>query len=704
MSAKALCKAIPRILMVVVALNLMLSAIAHGQWHPSEGIFTNTVDWICSTPKGILAIRSPYEFRSTDDGKTWTYLPTSRTRSASFYQSGPVIYNIADSLFRSTDWGESWKFVSAWPGVVDKRHPLTQAHDTLFVSTLTGPYFSIDGGQNWAIVPYTTGGKVMMYSFDDAMIMIESGHSETILYRSLDGGKNWEHYETILSDDVPTDFVKHRGKLFATAFNGVYVSTDQAKTWLKLDVIGTNFVKLLDAGAVLYTLESGRIHRSLDTGATWASCSLPMGQFATTLAFDGSKLFCGSAGTGVWTSTNTGDAWTAPGSTGYTVKSIFETSDGLIGADDSLGFLRSRDFGQHWVREDPEGLPNIGSVRFGGSDTLIFAISDSDGIYRSTDAGHTWKLSYEGLKFQNQHVICDGLVNVFGKTFLFGPSMGFGPGLYRWDNDSLKWHLVNWTATNDILFVELKSIGNALVVAATSGPTLRSLDTGKTWLRDTLHWPTSIGLDGTIYNIVQDRFAMYGLGSEQAVYRSQDSGLTWTQFVIEPKPGYIPIVRGLFGTKGHLVAYEYDGLWSSSDGGATWVSISEGLVTPPLSMIESSGVLVASTWGYGQWWIGNPTSNVKVKRLPQAVSINISAAPQPASHILNVTYHCDDSPIREILLFDDIGRNVWSASDLSTEGQAGTVLINVAPFSSGVYHLIVRTTDSARSIAIMVSH
>ncbi|MCB0637905.1 MAG: glycosyl hydrolase [Lewinella sp.] len=176
-----------------------------------------------------------------------------------------VMTSHGDGVYRSLDAGKTWEHL---PGLEDARHiagiaihPQDPAHLYVAVqgavhgpTTTRGVYESQDGGQTWEhllFVNPTTGAADLsmdprnprilfaaMWDHQRTPWQVRSGGPGSGLYRSRDGGKNWEE----LTDGLPAEM----GKL------GVAVSPANS------DVVYAN----IEAG-------QGGVYRSNNGGDTW---------------------------------------------------------------------------------------------------------------------------------------------------------------------------------------------------------------------------------------------------------------------------------------------------------------------------------------------------------------------------------------------------------------------------------------------------
>ncbi len=183
---------------------------------------------------------------------------------------------------------------------------------------------------------------------------------------------------------------------------GIHKSTDSGASWTKLAVQPGNLrVKALlfnpTTPGSLYTVTYGSgIWKSSDSGASWSACTngAAASFYAFSLAIDPAGiLYAGTEG-GIFTSTNGCTSWSAVNS-GLTVDAakppVVITVDGssLYAGLDGLGVWKKVDTG-NW-EDKSSGLPANSRVKgiVKGATNLYAAIYGS-GVYRSSDSGASW--------------------------------------------------------------------------------------------------------------------------------------------------------------------------------------------------------------------------------------------------------------------------------------------------------------------------
>ncbi len=207
----------------------------------------------------------------------------------------------------------------------------------------------------------------------------------------------------------------------------------------------------------------------------------------------------------------------------------------------------------------------------------VFYIGQVDGgVWKTTDAGRTWSPIFDGQDTQSIGAIAvapsdSSVVYVASGEGLHRPDLSVGDGIYR------------------------------------------SADAGKSWvhlgLREGEQIP-ALAIDPTNANRL---FAAvlghpYGPNAERGIYRSEDGGKSWTKVlgkdentggsdvVIDPKNPqvvYASLWDARLGPWEDKNAYEstHGGLFKSTDGGATWKPLTNGL---PADLVQINVAIAAS--------------------------------------------------------------------------------------------------------------
>ena len=365
-------------------LSIALSPINH-----------NTV-YICSSEKGV--------FRSTDGGDNWEDinegLEVRGIKTMTIDSLSGIIYlgTYYGGIYRSLDNGDHWekisfniKLTSCTDIAVNQRYP-----DSVYVTARNGFYRSVDGALSWEHVElcYPTCEKVtrsiQIDPIDPDYIYVGlypyGGEGQGGIYRSTDGGRNWEFFNNGLPPDIYYDEIiavmrnNENRRLFLTSNNGLYRSDDFGESWtLCEDGLPTcGYFNTIAASPAnnnyIYLGEKRgysdqRLYKSIDCGLTWEPIStIDGGIIAHYIACDSFDP--------------------------YTAYITFDT----------LGILKTTDGGNRWIDINANLPLDVDYVSMSGiminpyNPDNIFVCVQGKGIFISNNGGLHWDDFNEGME------------------------------------------------------------------------------------------------------------------------------------------------------------------------------------------------------------------------------------------------------------------------------------------------------------------
>jgi hypothetical protein len=263
---------------------------------------------------------------------------------------------------------------------------------------------------------------------------IWAGGDSNNVYLSTDNGNTWSSFS------IPTIYPYHvtsiavnpaNGYIFASAFDGLYRSTNNGVNWELVYSGYTVYDILITQSEEIYLGLSPGISRrviySSDMGNTWINknTGLPSETINCLLQETDGTLYAGTTNRGVYISTNGGDNWSMSSRNTYTTATV-------------LGLT----------------IANDGS---------IFATTTVDGILRSTNKGSTWIQVLTGMYFTSDRIICSPKTG-----YIFANNNAISPIVYRSTDLGAKWYKIhNGLPINEALSVLVPV--RALVVNPTTG-------------------------------------------------------------------------------------------------------------------------------------------------------------------------------------------------------------------------------------------
>lgn len=438
-----------------------------------------------------------------------------------------------------------------------------------------GVFKTTDGGATWTnmgLAEVRRIGRIAVDPVSPQRVFVAAGGNwyqrdlNRGIYRSVDGGQNWERVLNVSDDTGGIDVVidpSNPNRVFAA----LWQRQTSGHTWY---VNGSN---------------SG-IYRSQDGGTSWTrlTAGLPAssGRIGLAVAPSNPQVVYASindAGisSGLYRSTNSGDTWTkmsnsADNGRGYYFSKIrTDPNDANKVYWLSLFIYRTTNGGSSFQTiGDIEVHPDIHALLIGPGTRLV--AGTDGGIYQSEDSGSTWQF-ISGLPITQ---IYDLGVDVSQPGRLFA---GF--------QDNWVWRTAtggpfSWTGVltgADGLQCEVDPTDPSKVYAEfQNGAMFRSIDGGDTWENATSgfsgrkNWNVPITLDPFVPTTLYT-------GSIQ-VYRSTNSAASWS--AISPDLTFHPheshtqsLVRDTI-TVVSVSPADNRILWAGTDNGNVWVSADAG--------------------------------------------------------------------------------------------------------------------------------
>jgi photosystem II stability/assembly factor-like uncharacterized protein len=531
-----------------------------------------------------LGARHTGVFKTTNSGASWRYagLTGLSVTALAIDENGSTLYAVAGyegdqgdfgtvTLFKSLDGGQSWTPAESGvpsdcdPGdlIVDPQHA-----GTLYVTRCGRVFKSTDAGETWGLS--STGlsslfaGSLAIDPQDASIIYVVIDQYDqslaTRVFKSVDGGQNW-------SEATSAPLTGYAG--------GSLIVDPRDSNTLYLQVIGP--------------FGQYGVSKSVDGGRTWTMPTVSFGWYSGgSLAIDPrnpNTIYV--SGLGAFKSLDGGESWT----TIYAPPAHFRAvlvdpqTPGVIFLAGGTGVLKSTDEGASWsaLSSGLRAAPIFSAAIDPQSPDTLYAGTYS-GVFKSTDKGRTWAAASAGLKFDiyANEVVTLAIDPQTPSNLYAGVNGDGGCGsLFKSVDGGM-----NWSRTGPMyscpLAVVIDPQSPSTVYAATwdgevGYGVLKSIDAGETW--------TSVGFGKRSSAVAalaldpRDSQTLYAgiealTGGNSTLVKSTDGGFTWNSTTLS---GYVSAIALDPQSPGAVYAVAQGFLWKSSDGGATWLDLSDRL-------------------------------------------------------------------------------------------------------------------------------
>ena len=598
-----------RSLAAFLALCLLFSpARAHT---PHDDVFNVALSPNFAEDGTVYTLTRSSVLKSTERGANWRRMVKGLDNIAMLVDlelasDGETLYvsSLGEGVYISTDAGESWRNASQG---LDDLHiaQISAAPDNpnlAYAMTVRGALFlTQNGGAQWAPVEGPFGTLTALLAGERGALLV--GDAQGRLFQNNGLGAQWEKLHEIDGEGPITAIALHDASAIAlgTAAGQVHVSgaedggfmtskSSMAKDAVTALAFSPNYAR--DKRLFASTWETG-VYCSANAGKSWRACDKNLttdtqakglgrpsfGELALSPNFAKDKTLYVAAFDGLFASNNRGGKW-----------ALIET----FPADYLIGIAASPNF---------------------ADDSQLLLTNMLWGIYASEDKGDTWRSM--NTRVLNDYARGNGFTRLFNPVY----SPGFATDrtvftstwyeIYKSSDAGATWREIEPVAEewwgekgHHALSMALSPnfADDMTVIAGTNwGKIIRSTDAGESFNAVT----DAKGNAGAV--VFSPNYANDGIvlvGDVQGVHRSVDGGETWSfAQITDPDRFYEPVISPAylsdeldgftfflnlerekvlstvlaispnFATDGTAFAAGAEGLFRSSDAGATWTAV-----------------------------------------------------------------------------------------------------------------------------------
>jgi photosystem II stability/assembly factor-like uncharacterized protein len=564
---------------------------------------------------------------STDGGRTWAEQPVGTGADLWAVQFVGAQHGVVcgDSVvFSTSDGGATWSGVTPPAALAPAGFSGVEIVDAshLGVATADGAVLrTADGGATWTRSPLGDYAGSVACDFTDAVHGYAVGDGG-LIWKTADGGATWSQLAPFADSSSELSKVafwdarhgwawaysqrSQEMSLLATSDGGAHWRTSPGVSWVDdLVPTGKSSAWVLYSGYALW-LEPVLMQHTIDAGRHWEDTSVSVPASPHALAVRGDDL-C-AVGDAVILSDDGGKDW-LPASSGQApwISGIAVRPGGDLWATDFAGSLLHSSDGVRWSEQAlPERWSaSLRAVTFAdadhgwavGSDSLY---GENSVILATADGGATWAPQQSNLSGPLAGV--DFLDARTGWTISDQPNP-FGSGantcIQRTLDGGETWiplFVASNASLSAVQFLDADTgwAAGAYGPADGSGkPTLFSTTNGGfTWTKHALpkEAPVMTGLqfvdasEGWAVGTAYDDATQAETGW---AFHTTDGGTTWTR--VEALSDSLPTVVHFVDAQHGYVGGD-NGVWSTSDGGATWVQVAPGYGIYALAATDTAHV------------------------------------------------------------------------------------------------------------------
>jgi photosystem II stability/assembly factor-like uncharacterized protein len=356
---------------------------------------------------------------------------------------------------------------------------------------------------------------------------------------------------------------------------------------------------------------------------------------------------------------------------------------------------------------------------------LLYAGTDTGGIYASTDFGLQWFEKNNGIT--NKKIVALVLKD---SVLIAGVGDGFGGALFVSKNDATSWQVPSGNY-NGFLFC-LAQQGNHILAGTWYG-VAKSTDNGETW--NTIS-TTGLPSNASVTALLASGTTIFaGVSSSSVggtgIFRSTDNGDTWVDkstgivnksftaivqvgntLLAATKGGGVYastnngdswttantglgslMVNCLFAKGNNVLAGTNGGIFLSTDNAATWTNIGTGLPANTIvNSITTCGSFLLVGTDTTVW--RRQTAEVITHTPASPIGASVSVYPNPSNGVFTIDVPANTT---KITVTNPLGQTVYQNSNANT-----TLNIALPTDTKGVYFVQLKTTDGIVSKKILV--
>lgn len=654
----------------------MVATTTLRHWWIGSCVFVSIVMWM-----GFML--KPAVGQATGD-PAWTLLgPTGGTMfEITAAPNNPDILFVRSiaGLHRTADGGATWQLILPYymargraPIIMDP----SNSNRMIMLLETNGIRLSTDGGFTWSAIGggFSTTGVAI----DAAGVLWATGDDE--VFRSDDHGATWTELP-FTPNQIAVSVVAHptiAEKVYVrTPGGGLYGTDDGGATWQQRGGLGPHRMELIDPAtnslyAVSGTSTAGPgIYKSTNDGVSWTAFDTGLPNQITSLVadpHDSTRLYAAAHNGDIYRTTGDGSTWeplNAGLPDGYSVAggqlamtadtpaALFYADDGVYRSvdggttwqmsDNGISALNiqgvavdpgmpARVFASHWRNriyhsEDGGTLWNYALLPQGvtarriavapGDPNILYAGTEAHGVYRSTDGGGHWEAASAGIPPEDYDYVVDLAVAPDDPAHVVA-ALDIGR-IYHSTNGGLSWTMA-YDHDDSLRDVRFTPEGGTTVWVSSQYDLLKSTDGGETWTIPVVTGLPSNASKNALAVHPTDGDRLYvstfisNMSTTQGgIYRSTDGGATWESLStglpnnvaiddiwIDPTAPDTMLIAANRHVYNQPVPYGY-GVHRSTDGGTTWSPFNKGLTHQAVVQLAGVGDTVYAGTVYGGVW------------------------------------------------------------------------------------------------------
>ncbi len=376
---------------------------------------------------------------SSTSGASWVQKYCCGYDVRSFSSDGTAVYSATygSGIVRTSDNGTTW-------------NPVNNGINNLYVEALYG--YTSTGGNHYVIAGSHGGGifitsdlganwsckKIGLTSYDiRALASVSTGYPNLLAgaysgrtFLTADNGNCWTQVKdgntSVRTISTVVTGASTSNTYAGTYGGGVFKSTDDGINWLSLNGSGStglgnlfvmcSGINIADGYLYVGTVGGG-VYKTFGTSPpTWIQAGLT-GKDVRSITFNGTDIYAGTSGNGVYKSTNGGTSWTQinTGLTNLTVYAMATLGADIYAGTYGGGIFKLAGGTGSWTQVNT-GLTNLQVWSFVVNAGVLYAGTEGGGIFMSNNAGVNWYLVNAGIPSVQIFSLCVQGTNFFAGT------------------------------------------------------------------------------------------------------------------------------------------------------------------------------------------------------------------------------------------------------------------------------------------------